>query len=148
MDRVIVDEKLASLRDHIEWIEEIAPDRYEILEEDRYKRESVVLNIMLAVQDCVDIAMHAISQAGNERPANMREAFDSLRRMGAISDTTAEAMKDAVGIRNVATHRYDTLDLRVVHTLCAHRLGEFRSFAKQIRQYAGIGDRPPQGQRR
>lgn len=96
MDKIIVEEKLASLSDHIEWIEEIAPDRYDVLEEDRLKREGVVLNIILAVQDCVDIAMHAIAQAGNERPANMREAFNSLRRMGAISDTTAKAMKDAV----------------------------------------------------
>ena len=142
MDQVVVAEKLASLVDHIDWVEQSIPDDHVGLLENRYVRESVVLNIILAVQDCVDIAMHAISKAGIERPSKMRDAFDSLRRMGAISDTTAETLKQATGIRNVATHRYATLDMRILHALCTHHLDEFRSFVDQIGQYAGIADNP------
>lgn len=39
------------------------------------------------------------------------------------------------------------LDLRILHTACTRHLGEFRTFARQIRQYAGLGDSPVQGVR-
>ena len=140
MDRIIVQEKLAALRDHVEWIEEIIPDRHEGLVEDRVAKESVVLNFIQAVQVSVDIAMHAVSKAGNERPATMRDAFDSLHRMEVISDTTSRAMQDAVHIRNIATHSYVKLDLRILHTACTRHLVAFRSFATQVGQYAGLVD--------
>ncbi len=148
MDKIIIVEKLAALADRIERVEALVPVRYEDFENDRDVNELVELNFCKAVQYCVDIAMHAIAQVGNERPDGMADAFDSLRRMGAISDSTANTLKGAVRIRNIATHTYAKLDLRILHSACSRHAGAFRSFAKQIERYAGITDKPPQGPQR
>ena len=140
MDGVIVGEKLDSLRDRIERIEQWIPDRHEDLENNRDAEDIVVHNFCHAVQICVDIAMHALSQAGRERPASMADAFDSLRRTGAISDSTARALKGAAHMRNIATHDYVRLDLSIVHAACTTHLGVFRSFAKEIGRFAGLGN--------
>ena len=145
MDKIIVAEKLADLRDRVERIEGLLPERYVDFAADRDANELVELNFCRAIQICVDIAMHAISKKGEERPASMADAFDSLLRMKVVSEPTARTLKGAVRIRNFAMHTYAKLDLRILYRACTRHLGEFQSFAAQIRQHAGIGDRPRQG---
>ena len=142
MDQVIVQAKLDTLRYRVERVEACVPERYEDLIENPDAEDLVVHNFNHAVQACVDLATHAIAREGRPIPHTMADAFDTLGGMGVISDATARAMKGAVHIRNIATHTYVKLDLRILHTACTRHLGEFRMFARQIRQYAGSGDRP------
>jgi len=148
MDQVIVRAKLDTLRYRVERVEACVPERYEDLIDNPDAEDLVVHNFNQAAQACVDLAMHAIAKAGIPIPHAMADAFDTIRGKGVISEPTARAMKGAVHIRNITTRRYAQLDLRTLHTACTRHLGEFRTFAAQIGQYAGLGDKPLQGDRR
>lgn len=139
MDKVIVREKLAALRHRLERIEEDLPPTYEDFENNPTAEGSVLWNFCQAVQQCVDVATHVIVASGWEVPRYMRDTFDMLHQKGVISAPTAKAMRGAVTIRNIATHRYVRLDLRLVYAACAHSLDDFREFASVIGTVVGYG---------
>jgi len=51
---------------------------------------------------------------------------------------TVDALKGAVGFRNVAVHAYDEIDYAIVFSICTKHLDDFRAFARQI--MAALGD--------
>lgn len=46
----------------------------------------------------------------------MGEVFTTLSKIGAISQTTCEQLKKAIGLRNIAVHNYETINWEIVYT--------------------------------
>ena len=88
-----------------------------------------------AVQLCVDIGSHIISETDEPAPGTMGEVFGTLQNLGAISTATREAMQKAVGFRNVAVHNYEVGSREIVFAICRTSLADFRRFAKEIAHY-------------
>jgi len=88
-------------------------------------QDIVALNLTRAVQLCVDVGAHIV--AGGERPApdTMSETFDAMAQTGILDRNLADRMKKAVGFRNVAVHRYRSIDWAIVHAICQNHLGDF-----------------------
>ncbi|MDA0578640.1 MAG: DUF86 domain-containing protein [Verrucomicrobia bacterium] len=100
--------------------------------EDYDAQDVIVLNLERAVQQAVDIAMHLLADTTEPAPESMRDAFDALRRIGALTPYTAERMSKAVGFRNTAVHAYQELDWAIVQSIVSTRLSDFRDFIKEI----------------
>ncbi|NVK43995.1 MAG: DUF86 domain-containing protein [Oceanospirillaceae bacterium] len=81
----------------------------------------------------VDIALHWIADQPDLRtPASMGESFEIMTGAGAISAELASRLRKAVGFRNLAVHNYEEINWAIVFSICKHRLGDFRDFARQI----------------
>jgi uncharacterized protein YutE (UPF0331/DUF86 family) len=132
MDPVIVREKLESLRRCVARVEAKRPRSVVELESDADLQDIIVLNLTRAVQACVDIGTHLLSSTESRSPASMGEVFDVLARMGSISDSTATAMKKAIGFRNIAVHNYGVLSWAIVHAISQQHLEDFRQFAREV----------------
>ncbi len=137
MNKELLEEKLESLRLCVRRIHERCPqgarDRAVTeLMRDYDAQDIISVNLMRAVQLCVDIAVHIESTLGGRTPATMGEAFDRLQTRGTISRTLADRMKAAVGFRNVAVHSYRTIDWAVVHSICTNDRDDFRDFALAV----------------
>ena len=132
MDRIIVAEKLESLRRCVRRIQEKTPADVESLTKDPDAQDILVLNLTRAIQLCVDTGSHIISASGEVAPATMGEVFPRLNELGAITAATAETMKKAVGFRNIAVHNYAAMDWEVVFAVGKKSPADFNRFAREI----------------
>ena len=74
-------------------------------------QESVLFNIQMAVQNCIDIAAHIISDEGLGVPGSTNEMFYLLEENGYLDNEITEKMVKAVGLRNLVVHEYRKIDL-------------------------------------
>ena len=138
MDALVLTQKIESLRRCIRRVEEKTPAGFEDLIGDADLQDILVLNLTRAVQLCVDIGSHIISQSNEPAPATMGEVFSALERMDIISAGTSESMKKAVGFRNVAVHNYDAINWEIVFSICLKSVPEFQQFVRDISAFADI----------
>jgi len=132
MDSLILREKLESLRRCVTRVETKRPSTVAELESDPDIQDIIVLNLTRAVQVCVDIGTHIISDSESSAPRSMGEVFDALERLGTISEATALALRRAVGFRNVAVHNYDVINWAIVHAISQRHLDDFKRFAVEV----------------
>ena len=138
MDQVILDQKLESLRRCIRRVEEKTPSHVFQLIEDQDIQDILVLNLTRAVQLCVDIGSHVISESDALAPTTMGDVFSVLEKLEVIAPTTCTSMKKAVGFRNVAVHNYDVINWEIVYAISNNFLIDFRRFAKEIAEYSRL----------
>jgi len=139
MDQLILAEKLESLRRCIRRVDEKRPSRIERLTEDADIQDILVLNLTRAVQLCVDIGSHIISESDEATPQTMGDVFEVLQKLNMITDQTCQQMKKAVGFRNVAIHNYATINWEIVYAISETSLVDFRAFAKEISESKTLG---------
>lgn len=129
MDRLVLEEKIESLRNCIRRIESRRTHSVAELQNDADRQDIIALNLTRAVQLCVDMATYVIADSDEPAPQTMGEAFDVLARLGIITGLLAGRMKAAVGFRNVAVHNYQTIDWAIVFDITYRGLDDFRDFA-------------------
>ncbi|MBA2667965.1 MAG: DUF86 domain-containing protein [Trueperaceae bacterium] len=132
MDRVILADKLESLRRCVVRIEERRVASADALEADVDAQDIVTLNLTRAIQLCVDAAAHVLADTEQPTPATMGEAFDLLAAEGLIPSILAARMRAAVGFRNIAVHAYQRIDWAIVHRLTYDGLDDLRTFATRL----------------
>lgn len=132
MDSLILSEKIEALRRCIERIETRRLETAEELRRDADRQDILSLNLTRAVQLCVDMAVHVLSDTEQPAPQTMGEAFDLLAEEGVISTSLAARMRSAVGFRNIAVHNYQAVDWDIVHAITHEGLEDFQSFARDM----------------
>jgi uncharacterized protein YutE (UPF0331/DUF86 family) len=132
MDRELIEEKIESLRRCVHRIEKKRVASAEELENDWDTQDILSVNLTRAVQLCVDIASHLISESEHRAPDTMAEAFDRLHDMGLLSADLTRHLQGAVGFRNIAIHAYRSIDWHIVHSITHERLDDFRRFARAV----------------
>lgn len=132
MDQLIIEQKIEALRRCIQRIAEKTPPDASHLLHDPDLQDILVLNLTRAVQLCVDIGSHSISTTDEPAPATMGDVFTTLEKLGVISPATSEAMRKAVGFRNVAVHNYEAINWEIVFAICSKFLSDFQRFVAEI----------------
>jgi uncharacterized protein YutE (UPF0331/DUF86 family) len=132
MDKLVIENKIESLRKCIVRIEQRRPDTIESLLHDIDAQDVLVLNLSRAVQLCVDIAVHILSNRDQSIPETMGQAFSELSSMGIISGELSANLRNAVGFRNVAVHNYQDIDWNIVYSIAHEQLPDFKLFAQRI----------------
>lgn len=93
-----------------------------------------MLNLSRAVQLCVDMALHFLTEAGQSTPETMGDAFEQLAQSKHLDPELAQRMRKAVGFRNIAVHNYSAIDWAIVHAIATEHLSDFKDFAKSVTQ--------------
>jgi uncharacterized protein YutE (UPF0331/DUF86 family) len=135
MDRDVVMSKLENLRRCIQRVQDKTPASPDVLIGDYDLQDIIVLNLERAVQACVDIGLHVISELDIPVPVTMGETFVALRQAGCLSDVVADRMIKAVGFRNTAVHAYQEIDWQIVYRIVTEHLDDFREFARQVARH-------------
>ncbi len=132
MDELIVERKLDSLYRCINRINEKCPANAQELSADIDLQDVIVLNLSRAVQLCVDLASHLLSDTDSTPPNTMGETFELLSVQKIIDDELALRLKKSVGFRNLAVHNYDALNWDIVYAVATKHLDGFRKFAEAL----------------
>ena len=64
------------------------------------------------------------------------QGFTRLEEQGVLRRATAEALRRAVGFRNVVAHGYSRLDLEAAHAAASSGLVDISAFAREVSAWA------------
>ena len=104
-------------------------------------QESVLFNIQMAVQNCIDIAAHIISDEGFGIPGSTNEMFYLLEENSYLDNEITEKMVKAVGLRNLVVHEYSKIDLERIFEVTQKDITDLNEFLKSIFKKLGLDDR-------
>ena len=104
-------------------------------ENDYTRQDSVVLNIERAIQACIDVGAHIISDKKLGLPQNSREVFKILGENGIISDDLRARLERMVGFRNIAVHNYQKINIDIIVSIVKTNLRDFDDYTTAIMQY-------------
>ena len=132
VDKTILASKIASVRDAVSRIRAVLPADIEAFVSDRTTREVVVLNLFVALQECMSLAAHWLADEGVDVPQTYGDMFHRLGERGVIPGELAVRLAAASGLRNLVAHQYGILDSRRVFTLASERLDDLLAFCTQL----------------
>jgi uncharacterized protein YutE (UPF0331/DUF86 family) len=132
VDRNVVAAKLIQLAQRLERIRQRTPASAAELAADADRMDLIAFNLMLAVQSCLDIASHIISDEGWIPPLTLGEAFVRLGEHGVIAPQAAAALKDAAGLRNVIAHGYVGVNTSMLYKAATTGVSDLDAFARQV----------------
>jgi uncharacterized protein YutE (UPF0331/DUF86 family) len=132
VDRDLVIAKAASVRAHLDRIGAKAGFDLQVFLGDVDRQDIVAFNLSLAVENCIDIAAHIISENGWGVPGSASEIFYLLRDKGILDPEMTERMIKAVGLRNLIVHEYGKLDLKLLFATVRNDLADLGSYLMQI----------------
>lgn len=138
VDSAILAEKIASVRDAVARIREVLPPACDAFRADRTAREIVILNLFVALQECLALAAHWLSDAGMGVPHSYGQVFLRLGEQGIVDPGLAARLAAASGLRNLVAHRYGALDLDRIHEIASTRLEDLLALCETLARRASL----------
>ena len=132
VDKTVLASKIAVIRDADARIREVLPRNREAFASDRTAREVVLLNLFVAIQECLSLATHWLADEGLHVPQTYAGVFRRLGEQHVIPQDLATRLAAAAGFRNLVAHQYGALDWERVYDVAADGLPDFLSFCDAL----------------
>jgi uncharacterized protein YutE (UPF0331/DUF86 family) len=94
----------------------------------------VKYTFVTAIEACIDVAQHICSAEGWGPPADNGDAMRLLGSHDILAADIADALRKAVGFRNILVHEYIQVSDDIV-TARLHDLGDLEGFVEQVAAY-------------
>jgi uncharacterized protein YutE (UPF0331/DUF86 family) len=98
----------------------------------------VKYTFVTTVEACIDIVQHICSAQGGVRRAYNGDAMKVLGRQGVLTVDVSDAMRKAVGFRNVLVHEYVEVSDEIVESRLAD-LGDLEKLVEQVTAFVHSG---------
>lgn len=108
-----------------------AGDSLEEFLRDEDRQDLVILNLMNAIQGCINIASHVVMDRRLGVPGNTGEIFYLLYDAGLLSSEVTDAMRGAVSFRNLCAHQYGDIDLSRVYEIATTKTEDIERFLRE-----------------
>ncbi|MBN2012096.1 DUF86 domain-containing protein [candidate division KSB1 bacterium] len=102
---------------------------------DEDAQEIVLLNLQHAIQGCIDIGTHIVSDENWGVPGSISEIFYSLEEHKIIPTELVERLIPMAGFRNLIVHQYQDIDFNIVYLIYQNRLSDISDFLTAIQEH-------------
>jgi len=133
MNDVIIN-KIATIERCLNRINTVYQEVGDKFSTDYTRQDSIVLNLQRACEAAIDISNVIIKQKKLGLPQSSRDSFELLLKAQLLSEELTINLKKMVGLRNIAVHDYQELNLPIIKYVIEHRLTDFKLFIKLIKQ--------------
>ena len=140
IDRDLILAKAGSVQKYLSRVMEKRDIELQIFLKDLDRQESILFNLQMAVQNCIDIAAHIISEEGFGVPGSTNEMFYLLEENGYLDNELAEKMVKAVGFRNLIVHEYGKIELKQVFEVAQQDIKDLDEYLISIFKKSGFVD--------
>ena len=131
-DKDIILAKAGSIKKYLNRIKNVSAITLQVFLGDINTQDIILFNIQLAVQNCIDIAAHIVSEEDMGVPGSANEMFYLLEENKYINNLLTEKMVKAVGFRNLIVHEYGKLDLKRAYDISQNDITDLDDFLKAI----------------
>lgn len=132
VDRNILVAKVTTVEKCLNKVKDKRSASLALFKADEDSQDIVLFNLMQAIQGCVDLAAHIVSDEGYGMAGSMNEFFYLLCGRGIIPVDMQEKLISAVGFRNLVVHEYAKLDLNQVYEIATHGIKDLEEFVGVI----------------
>ena len=95
--------------------------------------QSIILfNLIQAIQACIDMGSHIISDSEWETPSTQAEIFEILASKKVITKALAQRLIRMAGFRNRIVHEYEKTDMRIVHMVWKKHSADIERFCRAV----------------
>ena len=132
VDREIIIAKASSVKRHLERVKKKVNVDLQTFLGDLDCQEIILFNLQMAVQNCIDIAAHIISEEGFGVPGSNNEMFYLLEENQYLSQEITEKMVKAVGFRNLIVHEYTKIEINQVYETARNDIKDIYHYLKEV----------------
>ena len=100
--------------------------------QDADTQDTVLHHLQIAIQACIDIGQHILSDEGWGMPGTLTEIAYTLEEHGVISQNHASQIVQMFGFRNILVHDYMEIDLEKVYNIWTLNLDDIEAYLKAI----------------
>ncbi|MEK7066616.1 MAG: DUF86 domain-containing protein [Patescibacteria group bacterium] len=119
---------MSSIEEHLRRVKELPSISLDEFRKDTSAQDILLFNLTQAIQNCIDIAAHIVSDEGWGVPGTQSDMFEILAEKSVISEELAERLIAMVGFRNRVIHEYEKLNLDIVYNVWQERLKDIENF--------------------
>jgi uncharacterized protein YutE (UPF0331/DUF86 family) len=138
VDTDLILAKAGSVRSHLNRVFEKRNIEQDAFLRDVDRQESILFNIQMAVQNCIDIAAHIISEKGWGVPGSTTEMFYVLEKNSYLDGNITRKMVKAIGFRNLIVHEYGKLELEQVYKIAHNDINDLNDYLQAIFKKLGL----------
>jgi len=131
-DDVVIN-KLATIERCLSRISEVYQQAGDGFFSDYTRQDSIILNLQRACEAAIDLANYISKLKRLGIPQSSRGSFDLLQKAGILPMDISDNLKKMVGLRNIAVHDYQELNLEIVKFVVENHLIDFQRFGKEIK---------------
>ena len=135
VDTTVIHRILGSLNEGLEHLKSKRKVSLEQYKKDRDIQAIVERRLETAIQACIDIGNHIISQQNLGYPSDYGEIFLILAQKQVIPGQLAERLIRMAGFRNVLIHEYRDILVDKVYDILQNRLSDFYEFSQAVLDY-------------
>jgi uncharacterized protein YutE (UPF0331/DUF86 family) len=128
VDSDLILAKSSSVKRHLNRIIEKRHTDLHTFLQDIDRQESILFNLQMAIQNCIDIAAHIVSEEGLGVPGSTNEMFYLLEENEYLNNELTEKMVKAVGFRNLIVHEYGKIDLEQVFEVAKEDIKDLNEY--------------------
>ncbi len=140
VDKDLILAKAGSVKSHLNRVLEKRNVDLDTFIKDIDRQESILFNIQAAVQNCIDIAAHIISEESFGVPGSTTEMLYILAKNGYLDNDLTQKMVKAVGFRNLIVHEYGKIELEQVYEIAQDDINDLNEYLKAIIKKLGLTD--------
>ena len=135
VDTVLLNRLLLNLDGYLRDLRAEASVTLEAFRADVRSQRYVERTLHVAIECCMDICHHLISDQRWREPASYADAFSVLAENGVLSAATAEQYRLMAQFRNKLVHYYEKIEPEQVLAVVKTRLDDFEAFADAVRKW-------------
>jgi len=98
-------------------------------------QDVVLHNLQLAIQGCIDLGSHVVSEEAWGTPGSFSEVFQILHEHGIIAEDLSHRLVQMVGFRNRIVRGYENIDLDIVYDMWHQRLGDIEKYLLSVAEH-------------
>jgi len=140
VDKDLILAKAGSVKSHLNRVIEKRDVDLDSFIKDIDRQESILFNIQTAVQNCIDIAAHIISEESFGVPGSTTEMLYILGKNGYLDNDLTQKMVKAVGFRNLIVHEYGKIELEQAYEIAQNDINDLNEYLKAIFKKLGLAD--------
>lgn len=132
VDKALIGRKLERAESYLKQIRMKKDPGITLFVKDSDLQSIILFNLIQAIQSCIDMGSHIISDSEWETPSTQAEIFEILASKKVITKAIAKKMIQMAGFRNRIVHEYEKTDMKIVHTVWKKHIADIESFCRAV----------------
>jgi uncharacterized protein YutE (UPF0331/DUF86 family) len=129
---------ISELRKSVHRLREHATLQKGLFISDPDKSGSAKYNFIVAIEACIDISNHIISQNGLRAPEDYADTFTVMEEAGVVDEMFATRLRAMAKFRNRLVHIYWEVDDETLYDILQSNLEDFGQFLRSLDRYLGL----------
>ncbi len=135
LDHNMIEDRLKEIRKRRELLEEYRLMDRDTFIDDLKTYELALRHLQVAIQTCIDVALHIAAVHNFEAPDQSSKIFTVLSQHDILDEDLAARLNQAGAVHNIIVHQYMGIDLSKIHQHLQTDLDDLDRFVVSIGQY-------------